>query len=223
MTTLTVREYLELAWWQKIGYRLYRNLLIAMLLGPTFQFVLKHRFPWDAPRTWKREWASVMATNLGLLGVGWAVHSTLGFEPFLLVFGPIFVLAGGVGVWILYVQHHFEHTYWQPHEDWSFEEASLHGSSFYDLPPILHWFTANIGYHHLHHLASRIPNYRLRECFENFPELHGVNRISFLESLHCASLKLWDEDRGKMIGFDALDGLGNVRGPADSRTPTGAQ
>ena len=204
LTTLTVDEYLALGFWQRVGYRFTRNIPILLIFGPIYQILLKHRFPWDVPMAWKREWRSVWWTNLGL-GVGiWGAVEMVGWVAFLKVAAPIFCFAWGAAMWVLYVQHHFEDNYWVEHPEWSFEQAALEGSSFYDLPRILHWFTADIGYHHIHHLLPRIPNYRLRECFEAFPELQDVNRIGLRESLRCARLSLWDPDRGRMIGFDEL-------------------
>jgi omega-6 fatty acid desaturase (delta-12 desaturase) len=110
-------------------------------------------------------------------------------------------------VWLFYVQHQFEDTYWREHPEWEFHRAAIEGSSFYDLPALLHWFTGNIGFHHIHHLASRIPNYRLKECFRRVPELQRVTRLTILSSLRCARLHLWDEDEGRLVGFGHLRAL----------------
>ena len=204
LPTLTVKEYTALGVWQRLEYRLTRNVLVLLSIGPIFQILIKHRFPWDVPWSWRREWRSVWITNVGLVLGVWAAVTAVGWQTFLAIATPIFFIAWGSAMWVLYVQHHFEDNYWVPSPEWSFEDAAIRGSSFYDLPAILHWFTADIGYHHIHHLSSRIPNYRLKECFDAFPELQDVNRISFRESLRCARLKLWDEERGRMIGFDEL-------------------
>jgi fatty acid desaturase len=138
---------------------------VLLLVAPLYQFVLKHRLPLDIPRTWKRAWKSVVWTNLGLAILIAGARLFVGLKSFLLVQLPITLVSGALGVWLFYVQHQFEDTYWREHPEWDFHRAAIEGSSFYDLPVVLHWFTGNIGFHHVHHLASRIPNYRLRECF----------------------------------------------------------
>ena len=160
--TLTVQEYLGLARWNRLQYRLYRHPLILFVIGPAYQFILKHRMPFDIPRTWKKEWASVLWTDLGIVSVLAVAGTTIGIQRFLMVQLPIFLLSAMLGSWLFYVQHQFEDSYWRPHREWDFHRAGLQGSSFYDLPPILRWITGNIGYHHIHHLSSLIPNYRLK-------------------------------------------------------------
>ena len=117
---------------------------------------------------------------------------------------PVVMISGAIGVWLFYVQHQFEDTYWEHVPEWDLTRASLAGSSFYDLPPLAHWLTGNIGYHHIHHLSSKIPNYRLRQCMAEVPELQRVTRIRFWESLSCLGLKLWDEEQRKLVGFSHL-------------------
>ena len=204
VTTLTVKEYLGLPLWKRVRYRLYRNPFILLGIGPVYLFVIRHRFPPNVPRTWRRGWASVVMTNLAILALLAVMWRAVGMEALLLVQVPITVIAATAGVWLFYIQHQFEDTYWENNEAWSFYSAGLRGSSFYDLPRILHWFTGNIGVHHLHHICSRIPNYRLLECLRENPELQRVTHLTLWKSLNCARLKLWDEDRRRLVGFRHL-------------------
>jgi omega-6 fatty acid desaturase (delta-12 desaturase) len=199
--TLTVREFLAQPRWRRILYRLYRHPMVMFGVGPTYLFVLKHRLPVGMMRGGWKPWLSAMGTNAGiaaLVAVGiWMV----GCGPFLLVHLPIMVMAASIGVWLFYVQHQFEDTYWSHDEDWSFHEAALHGSSHYHLPVVLRWFTANIGIHHIHHLCSRIPCYRLPDVLRDHPQLAGVGRMTLLQSLKSVRLVLWDERRLQLVSF----------------------
>jgi acyl-lipid omega-6 desaturase (Delta-12 desaturase) len=199
--TLTVREFQALTFWGRLRYRLYRHPLVMFGLGPVYLFVLRQRLPLGQIRGSLLAWISPMATNLSIVGIVFTLAWFIGIGPFLLVHGPIVLLAGAIGVWLFYVQHQFEGTLWASGSEWDFHEASLHGSSHYDLPAILRWFTANIGVHHVHHLCSRIPYYRLPQTLRDHPDLRSVSRLTLFQSFRCVRLALWDETRGRLVSF----------------------
>jgi acyl-lipid omega-6 desaturase (Delta-12 desaturase) len=202
--TLTVREYLALSRWRRFAYRLYRHPVIMFGVGPVYLFILRHRLPLGLAREGWRPWVSTMATNGAIALLAAAVMYRVGIVPFLLVHLPIAVLGGAIGVWLFYVQHQFEHTIWSENRDWSLSAAALYGSSHYDLPPILRWFTANIGMHHIHHLCSRIPFYRLPLALRRHPDLANVGRLTLGQSFSCVRLVLWDESARRLISFREL-------------------
>jgi omega-6 fatty acid desaturase (delta-12 desaturase) len=199
--TLTVKEYRALAHWGRFFYRCYRSMPVLLGIGPTYQLLIKHRIPYDLPLGWKREWASVLLNDLMLLVVVPVGGLTLGWYTALAVQLPVVMIAGATGVWLFYVQHTFGRAYWSRQDHWDAGSAAIAGSSYYDLPRALHWLTGNIGYHHIHHLAPRIPNYRLRAAFESSPLLQCAPRLTLASSLECAGMKLWDEDQRRMVGF----------------------
>jgi acyl-lipid omega-6 desaturase (Delta-12 desaturase) len=202
--TLTVREYLALSRWRRLGYRLYRHPIIMFGIGPTYLFILRHRLPIGFARQGWAPWISTMATNGAIALVAAGIIWRIGVGPFLLVHLPITVVGGAIGVWLFYVQHQFEHTVWSEGRDWSFPAAALYGSSHYDLPIVLRWFTANIGVHHVHHLCSRIPFYRLPLALRDHPDLAKVGRLTLWQSLACVRLVLWDEATRRLITFREL-------------------
>jgi len=201
ITTLTVDEYRALSLWGRLGYRLYRHPAVMFGIGPLWLFVLKQRLPFGMMRSGATPWVSTMATNLGIALLAASLMWLIGVVPFLLIHLPIIALAGAAGVWLFYVQHQFEDTHWSQGEEWDFKEAALHGSSYYDLPGFLQWLTGNIGIHHVHHLSSRLPYYRLPEVLRDYPELAQVGRITMLDSLRCVKLVLWDERKRRLVSF----------------------
>ena len=201
ITTLTVAEYYARPWWRRLAYRLYRHPLVLFGVGPAYLFLVQHRFPAEGKLTSWRSWLSPMATNAAIALVIMTVMWLVGVRPFLLVQLPIILLAASMGVWLFYVQHQFEDTVWTKDSAWTVHEAALHGSSHYDLPLVLRWFTANIGVHHVHHLCSRIPYYLLDRVLRDHPELRDVGRLTLLDSLACVRLVLWDETHKRMISF----------------------
>lgn len=204
ITTLTVKEYVALTWWRRLGYRLYRNPIVMFGLGPGYLFIVQHRWPPGFLKAGWQPWLSTMATNGAIAIIVIAMMWLVGVGPFLLVHLPITLLAASIGVWLFYVQHQFEDTFWAEAPAWTVHEAAFHGSSHYDLPGVLRWFTANIGVHHVHHLCSRIPYYRLPQVLRDHPELKEVGRLTLLQSFACVPLVLWDENDRRLVSFGAM-------------------
>jgi acyl-lipid omega-6 desaturase (Delta-12 desaturase) len=204
ITTLTVREYLGLSRWRRLAYRCYRHPLVLFGVGPTYLFIFKHRLPLDMPLLRSGVWRNLLATNVGIVALTVALAILVGPIALLKLQLPIVLLAASAGIWLFHVQHQFEESYWQRGATWSFHQAALQGSSYYSLPRFLQWLTASIGLHHIHHLCSRIPNYRLQQCLDENPELRQARRLTLLQSLRCARLALWNEETGRMIRFRDL-------------------
>jgi omega-6 fatty acid desaturase (delta-12 desaturase) len=199
--TLTTDEYAALNPIQRLIYRLYRSPFVMFGLIPTYLFVLHQRLPVGLMRSGREPWLSTMGTNAAIAAVISVLIWLMGVGPFLLVEAPVVIVSASIAVWFFYVQHQYEDTLWVHDSDWSFYEAALNGSSHYELPPALAWFTGNIGVHHVHHLASRIPFYRLPEVLRDHPQLASLGRLTFLQSLRCATLSLWDERQRRLISF----------------------
>jgi acyl-lipid omega-6 desaturase (Delta-12 desaturase) len=204
--TLTVNEYLSLSSRERMAYRFYRHPITLLALGPIFHFVLKHRYPREVPRDWKQAWASIWWTNACIAGILVVAAFTIGLVPFLIVQAPVTLMAGAAGILLFYVQHQFEETYWERDPEWDYFAAAVHGSSHLILPKPLAWLTASIGIHHVHHLSSRIPNYRLQECFDANPELQNATRVTLRDAARLFRFTLWDEASNRMVGFREMKG-----------------
>jgi acyl-lipid omega-6 desaturase (Delta-12 desaturase) len=197
--TLTVEEYGASSRWRRLTYRLARNPLVLFVLAPLYVFVVHHRFPSStAPQLERR---SVRRTNVALIVATLLMSAVIGLKTFLVIQLTVSALAGSLGLWLFYVQHQFEGAYWERSEDWDYMQAALQGSSFYKLPRVLQWFTGNIGYHHIHHLNPRVPNYFLQQCHEAQPRFREVRPITLLTSLRALTYRLWDERRKTFVGF----------------------
>lgn len=199
--TLTIREYQARSWWGRLKYRLYRNPLVMFGVGPAYLFLMQQRLPVGLMKGGWKPWISAMATNVGIIAIVASVGWAIGFPALLVVHLPIMLLAATAGVWLFYVQHQFEHTAWEGERSWNVHDAALHGSSYYDLPWPFRWISANIGMHHVHHLSSRIPFYRLPRVLNDQPELGEIGHITLLQSLRCIPLALWDESRSRLVSF----------------------
>jgi omega-6 fatty acid desaturase (delta-12 desaturase) len=199
--TLTVREYFARSWRGRLAYRLYRHPLVMFGIGPAYVFLIENRLPLGFMRKGAMPWLSTMSTNAGILLAAGLLIWAVGLAPVLIVHLPIVVIGATAGVWLFYVQHQFEGTTWERSATWSQPEAALHGSSLYELPPPLDWVSGNIGIHHVHHLSSGIPFYRLQTVLRDHPELGAVSRLSLKDSLGCVRLALWDEQNRRLVSF----------------------
>ncbi|MEL7047515.1 MAG: fatty acid desaturase [Pseudomonadota bacterium] len=199
--TLTVDEYHAMSWFEQLKYRLYRHPFVMFGLGPAYVFLLQNRLPFGYMTAGSIYWLSAMLTNLGIVVLSAALILLVGWQSFLMVHLPIVLIAATIGIWLFYIQHQFEDAHWEPDPSWNVHEAALHGSSHYDLPAVLRWFTANIGIHHIHHLCARIPYYRLNEVLKAYPELADVHRITLWESFQYVGLQLWDPQQKRMVSF----------------------
>jgi omega-6 fatty acid desaturase (delta-12 desaturase) len=197
--TLTVAEYRALPWRRRLGYRAFRNPLVMFGLGPIYALMIQPRLVSRSARPRIRR--SVTITNIALAVLVGALCWLIGWKEYLLVQMPTALLAGSAGVWLFYVQHQFEDTYWQSSSRWSYDDAALRGSSYLKLPKVLQFFTGNIGVHHVHHLSARVPNYNLQRAHDANPIFHGVPTLSLWDGLRAVRLKLWDEDRGRLVTF----------------------
>jgi omega-6 fatty acid desaturase (delta-12 desaturase) len=200
--TMTVEEYLNASRWKRFSYQLTRNPLVLFVIAPLFLFLVMQRFP--AKKANARERYSVYWMNLAIFGMAAGMSLIFGFTTYALLQLMVMLVAGASGVWLFYVQHQFEGVYWEREEKWDYTTAALQGSSFYKLPKVLQWFSGNIGYHHLHHLSPRIPNYNLERCHHSDPLFQSVKPITLLSSFKSLTFRLWDEQRRQLVGYGYL-------------------
>jgi len=200
--TLTVQEYLESSRWRRFSYRLARNPVVLFVIAPMILFLGINRIP--KPKAPVRERYSVYLTNLaiGLMAVG--LIWIFGLKAYLIIQLTVLMVAGSAGVWLFYVQHQFEGVYWERGDNWDYATAALKGSSFYKLPKVLQWFSGNIGFHHIHHLSPRIPNYHLEKCHKAEPLFQTVKPVTLFSSFKSFTFRLWDEQRRKLVGYGHL-------------------
>lgn len=200
--TLTVEEYLNSTRWKKFSYRLVRSPIVLFLIGPLYLFLIRERFP--TKNAGPREVHSVWIMNVAVFSLAAGLIAIFGFLPWLFIQLTIVCVAFPSGVWLFYVQHQFEDAYWERGDEWDYTAAALEGSSFYKLPKVLQWFSGNIGFHHLHHLSPRIPNYYLEKCHRSDPMFHEIEPLTLFASLKTITYRLWDEQNKKLIGFRHL-------------------
>ncbi|HEY3915386.1 MAG TPA: fatty acid desaturase [Verrucomicrobiae bacterium] len=200
--TLTVQEYLDSSRWKRFAYRLARNPIVLFVIAPLYLFLVRQRFV-SAKANQRERW-SVYWMNLALLAMAAGLSAVFGIIPYLIIQLTAIAVAGSAGVWLFYVQHQFEDVYWERADKWDYTSAALQGSSFYKLPKVLQWFSGNIGFHHIHHLSSRIPNYNLERCHKAHPLFQSVKPVTLFSSLKSFTFRLWDEQNKKLISFRKL-------------------
>jgi omega-6 fatty acid desaturase (delta-12 desaturase) len=212
--TVTVKEYQAMSFWQKLSYRAYRHPFVLFVIGPSWTFLIGHRFARKGAS--RRERVNVTITNLVMAAMLLTLINAIGLPAFLITLLPVVAIGGAGGIWMFYVQHQFEGTYWAHHDAWDYFTACLQGSSYYKLPAILQWFSGNIGLHHIHHLSPRIPNYRLQECHDENP-VFQIKPVTFFSSLKSLTYRLWDEQTRRLVGFDYVKKMAQTSTPSNSK------
>ena len=200
--TMTVEEYLASPWWKRAQYRIYRNPFLMFGVGAWVLFVFRYRLTGGSGNV--QEKRSVYWTNLGLVAIATTMIAWIGVKNYLMIMLPLTAIGSSAGVWLFYVQHQFEGVYWERDEEWDYLKQAMEGSSFYKLPRVLQWFTGNIGFHHIHHLSHRIPNYNLEKCHKDNEVFRTVNEITLLSSMKSLAFRLWDENQRALVGFKAV-------------------
>jgi omega-6 fatty acid desaturase (delta-12 desaturase) len=207
--TMTVQEFIDAPRHRRIAYRVARNPFVLFVLAPLFVFVIKHRFCY----AWadRRERHGVWLTNVAILAVALGLSLSFGVIAYLCIQLTVLWVSGAAGLWLFYVQHQFEGVYWERSDKWERTAAALDGGSYYQLPAVLQWFSGNIGFHHLHHLSSRIPNYYLQKCHESDACFRGIQPITLYSALQSLTYRLWDEDSHELVGYARLRELATKR------------
>ncbi|MBU9713946.1 fatty acid desaturase [Evansella tamaricis] len=219
MWILTVEEYMEASIWKKIAYRVYRNPVVMLLCGPIAVFLIQYRFNVKGAK--RKERLNTHITNLGIIALYTSLSLLIGWQAFLLIQGPILIISGMLGIWLFYVQHQFEDTYFEHDEEWSYVQAAVDGSSYYKLPKVLQWITGNIGFHHVHHLSPRVPNYNLEKAHNATPPLQKATTVTVKTSFKSLNYRLWDEEKRIFISFKDLKHYKNkfVKEQTDLKLP----
>lgn len=199
--TATIREYNSWSPIQQIWYRIYRNPFILFSVGAPIQFAILHRFPDSYSKSWVAERREMMLGNAVILGIWITLLAVFGFQVTFVAYMLPLWIAASVGAWLFYVQHQYEDAYWEHEDSWNYTEAAIKGSSFYRLPKILQWFSGNIGFHHVHHLTPKIPNYYLEECHKSDGMFEEAKTLTISNSISAAFLSLWDEESKRLISF----------------------
>ncbi|WP_347862010.1 fatty acid desaturase [Salimicrobium sp. PL1-032A] len=202
---MTVEEYLESSKWQRFVYRIYRNPIVMFGFGPIYLFLISNRFNRKGAK--RKERINTYLTNLAAVVIYGTIIATLGLEAFLLVQLPILYVSGMLGIWLFYVQHQFEDSYFEDESEWDFVKAAVDGSSYYQLPKVLQWISGNIGFHHVHHLSPRVPNYKLEEAHESTPPLKYATTITLWTSLESARFRLYDTTNKTFVSFKEIKPL----------------
>lgn len=211
--------YLDASRWKRFSYRIARNPFVLFLIAPLFLFVVLQRFPSRSAN--RRERQSVLWMDLAIVAMAAGLSALIGLKLYLMIQLMVMAVASSAGVWMFYVQHQFEDVHWERGDEWDFTAAALQGSSYYKLPRILQWFTGNIGFHHVHHLSARIPNYNLERCHRELLLAQNVKPITLRASLRSLFLRLWDEDRKQLVGYRALRARRREQKRTTSRPLTG--
>lgn len=215
---MTVSEYATKTRWEQLKYRISRNPIVMFMIIPTIVFVVGYRFDFLGRKEWKRERKGLLWTNLGLLMMAVAMSWLIGFQAYVTIQLTIIFLGAGIGTWFFFVQHNYEDAYWANGNDWDFTTAALEGSSYYKLPRILQWFTGNIGFHHIHHLSPKIPNYNLEKAHNENEIFQTPVTLTLRTGFETTNLSLWDENSGKMISFRQYDAMKNANLPGVKAT-----